>query len=174
VYNVAYDEPAATPQQGLEGRRDLSKVRSAGSLFLAFLLAAAPAAAQQPIAQSAAAQAAAAAPSKTPARRPMFLTGIALGIGGGVAIIAGTTFAKTSDSTSGNTPTGAFDNCVALKSNPVYSGNACEVLKGPNTALVIGGTVAAAAGVALAVMGAPHSSITFGPGRVGFRQRITF
>jgi hypothetical protein len=149
-------------------------VRSAGSLVLAFLIAAAPVAAQQPIAQSAAAQAGATASSQQSARRPMFLTGIVLGIAGGTAIVAGSTFAKTSDETSGNTPTGAFENCVALKSNPVYRGNDCDVLKGPNKALVIGGTVAAAVGITLTVIGAPHSSITFGPGSVRFRQRITF
>ena len=102
------------------------------------------------------------------------MTGIVLGIGGGAAIVAGSTFARTSDSTSGNTPTGAFDSCEALKSNPVYRGNDCGVLKGPNTALVIGGAVAAAAGITLAAIGAPHSSVTFGPGSVRFRQRITF
>jgi hypothetical protein len=104
----------------------------------------------------------------------LFLTGVALGLAGGAAIILGTTAAKSTDSTSGNTPVGAFDSCESLKSNPVYQGNECGVLKGPNSALVIGGAIAAAAGVTLALIGSPHSSVAIGPGFVGVRHRLTF
>ena len=96
----------------------------------------------------------------------MFVTGVVLGLAGGAAIILGSTVAKTEDSTSGNTPESGFDSCEALRSNPVYAGNQCSVLKGPNTALVIGGAIAAGAGVALAIIGAPNSSVAFGPGMV--------
>jgi hypothetical protein len=102
------------------------------------------------------------------------VTGVVLGVAGGAAIVLGATVAKSSDATSGNTPTGAYESCESLKSNPVYQGNQCDVLKGPNTALVIGGAIAAAAGVTLALVGSSHSSITFGPGTVGFRHRLTF
>ena len=157
----------------------MSHLRSASALLLSVLLIATPAMAQQGIAQSAAATAAAAAqtspqaPART-SRTPMFWTGVTLGIAGGAAIIAGSTFAKTADATSGNTPEGVYDACVALKSNRIYAGNDCDVLKGPNKAMVIGGALAAGAGVALAMIGAPHSSIAFGPGAVSFRQRIRF
>ena len=104
----------------------------------------------------------------------MFWTGVALGLAGGTAIILGSTVAKTADSTSGNTPNGGFDSCEALRSNPVYAGNQCGVLKGPNTALVIGGAIAAGAGVTLALIGAPHSSVTIGPGLVRVGHRVSF
>lgn len=104
----------------------------------------------------------------------MFVTGIVLGLAGGAAIVLGGTVARTSDSTSGNTPEGAFAGCESLQSNPVYAGNQCGALKGPNTALVIGGAIAAAAGVTLAIIGAPNSSVVVGPGVVRFRQHISF
>ena len=151
-------------------------LRTASHLVLAFAVSASPAWAQQstkqPLRDSAAAQAAA-APAQA-ARRPLFLTGVVLGLAGGTAIILGSTVAKSSDSTSGNTPEGVFDACESLKANPVYRGNECSVLKGPNTALVIGGVIAAATGVTLALIGSPHSSVTFGPGIVRFRHRVTF
>jgi hypothetical protein len=154
--------------------------RTAGCLILAVVLTAAPALAQQRPGQSlresasaAAAQAAATAPAP-PTRRPLFLTGIVLGLAGGAAIILGSTVAKTEDSTSGNTPETGFQSCESLKSNPVYQGNQCEVLKGPNTALVVGGAIAAAAGVTLALIGSPHSSVTLTPGGVRVRHRLRF
>jgi hypothetical protein len=123
---------------------------------------------------AAAAQAAAATTTTQSTRRPLFLTGVVVGLAGGTAIILGSTVAKTSESTSGNTPVGAFESCESLKSNPVYQGNECSVLKGPNTALVIGGAIAAAAGLTLALIGAPHSSVTIGPGVVQVRHRFRF
>jgi hypothetical protein len=125
-------------------------------------------------ATSAAAAQAAATTSTQTTRRPLFLTGVVVGLAGGTAIILGSTVAKTSESTSGNTPVGAFDTCESLKSNPVYRGNECGVLKGPNTALVIGGAIAAATGVTLALIGAPNSSVTIGPGVVQVRHRFRF
>ena len=148
-------------------------VRTACCLLLVVSLGASPAFAQHPLQDSAASQAATAAATQS-SRRPLFLTGVVLGIAGGAAIVVGTTVAKTSDSTSGNTPTSGFDSCEALKANPVYRGNECDVLKGPNTALVVAGAILAATGVTLAVVGAPHSSIAFGPGTVAIRHRLTF
>jgi hypothetical protein len=142
------------------------------------VLGATSALAQQPdhpirAAALAAAQQAGAAPTQT-ARRPLFLTGVAIGLAGGTAIILGTTVARTSSSTSGNTPESGFASCESLKSNPVYRGNECDALKGPNTALVVGGAIAAATGVTLALIGSANSSVTVGPGVVGFRHRLTF
>ena len=154
--------------------------RPVGCLVLSLVLVAGPASAQQPsqhpLADSAAAaatQAAASTPAQPP-HRAMFVTGVVLGLAGGTAIILGSTVAKTEDSTSGNTPESGFASCEALRSNPVYAGNQCSVLKGPNTALVIGGAIAAGAGVALAIIGAPNSSVAFGPGMVRFRHRVAF
>ena len=99
-------------------------VRTASHLVLAFAVFASPAWAQQskkqPLRDSAAASQAAPATPAQAGRRPLFLTGVVLGVAGGTAIILGTTVAKTADSTSGNTPDGAFDACESLKSNPVY------------------------------------------------------
>jgi hypothetical protein len=147
--------------------------RTACCLLLVVSLGTSPVWAQHPLQDSAASQAAAAAATQS-SRRPLFLTGVVLGIAGGAAIVIGTTVAKTTNSTSGNSPTNTFDSCEALKANPVYRGNECDVLKGPNTALVVGGAVLAAAGVTLAIVGAPHSSIAFGPGSVAIRHRLTF
>ena len=161
--------------------------RFVGCLVLSLALVAAPASAQQlvqqppqhPLADSASAvltQAAAptSAQPAQPAHRPMFLTGVVLGLAGGAAIILGSTVARTESSTSGNTPENGFESCEALRSNPVYAGNQCNALKGPNTALVLGGAIAAAAGVTLALIGAPNSSVTIGPGVVRFGHRVSF
>ena len=110
-----------------QARRQLVRhARPVGCLVLSLALVAGPASAQQrsqhPLADSAsaaAAQAAATTPAQPP-RRPMFLTGIVLGLAGGTAIILGSTVAKTEDSTSGNTPDSGFDSCESLQSNPVY------------------------------------------------------
>lgn len=156
-----------------KSERDVTYSRATACL-LVFSLGVTPAVAQQSVSATRAAAAQAATGSAQSSRRPMFLTGLLLASAGGVAIIAGSTVARTSDATSGNTPKGTYDSCVALRSNPVYSGNDCDVLKGPNKALVIGGALAAAAGITLSVLGAPNSSITVGPGTVAVRQRIVF
>ena len=103
-----------------------------------------------------------------------FWTGLIVGAAGGTAVILGTTSLKTRDTTSGNTPLGAYDTCVALRTNPVYRGNECDALKGPNTALVVGGAVLMAAGTALMVWSRANNSIQFGPGSVRFQHRMTF
>jgi hypothetical protein len=106
--------------------------------------------------------------------RARFWTGAILGAAGGTAIVLGTTAIKSEKATSGNTPQGAFDNCVALKSNPVYAGNDCGVLKGPTKPLVIGGAIAAAAGATLMMLGLPNSSVRVTPGGFGVTHRVKF
>ena len=93
---------------------------------------------------------------------------------GGTAIVLGTTAIKSEKTTSGNTPTGGFDSCVALKSNPVYAGNQCDVLRGPTTPLVIGGAIAAAAGATLMMLGLQNSSVRVTRGGLAVTHRLTF
>ena len=113
-------------------------------------------------------------PALKPVQRGRFITGIAVAGAGGAAIILGTTAFRTEDSTSGNAPAGAYQACVALKTNPVYRGNDCDPLKGPNKAMVIGGAVAAAGGVALMMSATAHDSVSFGPTRLVYRHRFSF
>jgi hypothetical protein len=145
-------------------------------MSLALVLAATPALAQQPLQESArrAATAAAAQPSASTDHRARFLTGAIVASAGGAAIVLGLTALKTADSTSGNTPDGVYDACVAQKANPVYRGNDCGVLKGPNTGLVIGGAAAAAAGVTLMLLGRSNNTIDVGPGGFAIRRKLTF
>lgn len=158
------------------------RIRQTGCILLALVLVSSPTLAQQPIQDAArhAASAAAAADNAraqdppSPTRRGKFLSGMILGLAGGAAVILGTTVLKSADTTSGNTPEGAFDSCVALTSNPVYRGNDCDVLKGPNTALVIGGAIAAATGATLMMLGTANNSVAFGPSGVSVRHRVRF
>jgi hypothetical protein len=137
--------------------RVMAYMRSAVSLVLAWALLAAPAFAQS-----------------ANGNRARFWSGALLGAAGGTAIVLGTTVIKSEKSTSGNTPIGAFDNCVALKSNRVYAGNDCDVLKGPSTPLVIGGAIAAAAGATLMMLGLPNSNVYVTPGGFGVTHRVKF
>ena len=155
-------------------------MRKTVCLVLALELWSLPALAQQPIQESAKTAAAAAArdegaPSPSGAgHRSRFWTGAVLGVAGGTAIILGTTVSKSADTTSGNTPKGAYQNCVALQSNPVYRGNQCDDLRGPNNAVLYGGIAAAAAGISLMLMGSSMSAIEFGPRAVRFRHHVKF
>lgn len=146
-------------------------------LALAILLSATPLWAQQPLQDSAkhAAEAAAAA-AQPPASgsRARFISGAIIAAAGGAATVLGMTAFKTADATSGNTPEGVYDQCVALRANPVYRGNDCDVLKGPRTALVIGGAVAAAAGVTLMLLGRPSESVEISPRGFAIRRKVSF
>lgn len=135
----------------------MSLLRSAVSLIVAWALLTAPA-----FAQSAS------------GNRARFWTGALLGAAGGTAIVLGTTAIKSEKTTSGNTPKGAFANCVALKSNPVYAGNDCDVLRGPSTPLVVGGAIAAAAGATLMLLGLPHSNVHVTRDGLAVTHRIKF
>lgn len=149
------------------------------SLLITGLLAS-PAIAGPSISESATRAARAAADAQAPpaikqTQRGRFITGMIVAGAGGAAIILGTTAFRTEDSTSGNAPAGAYASCVALKTtNPVYRGNDCDALKGPNKAMVIGGAVAAAGGVALMMSATAHDSVSFGPTRLVYRHRFLF
>lgn len=163
-------------------------MRQTVCLLLALGLASSPVLAQQPIQESAkkaatalrlgpgqAATGDAGAQGQTASgHRAQFWTGAILGVAGGTVIVLGTTVLKSADTTSGNTPPGAYDSCVALKANPVYRGNQCELLKGPNTAVVVGGVAAAVAGATLMMLGSSMSTIDFGPGGVSLKHRVRF
>jgi hypothetical protein len=158
----------------------MNRLRHVACVVLVVGLAAPSALAQQPI-QDAARRAATVAASNADAQEQgssrqsgRFFTGAALVAAGGTAIILGTTVLKTADTTSGNTPIGVYDACVAIKANPVYRGNACEVLKGPNRAAVIGGAVAVAAGAALMMLGSSNSNISVGPAGITLRHKMKF
>ena len=154
--------------------------RQAVSLLLVSGLSASPVFAGPTIGESvtrAARAAAENAPPQPPIKqrqRGRFITGVAVAAAGGAAIILGTTAFRTEDTTSGNAPAGAYQSCVALKTNPVYRGNDCDALKGPNKAAVIGGAIAAASGVALMMSATARDSVTFGPTRLVYRHRVSF
>jgi len=154
--------------------------RQSVSLLLVIGLSSSPAIAGSSIYESAtrAARAAAGNTQAPPAvkqrQHGRFITGIIVAGAGGAAIILGTTAFRTEDTTSGNTPAGAYQSCVTLKTNPGYRGNDCDALKGPNKAAVIGGAIAAASGVALMMSATAHDSVSFGPTRLVYRHRFSF
>ena len=111
--------------------------------------------------------------AQQPLRNSAMKAGAAIAAAGGTAIVLGATALKTGDSTSGNLPKGMYDTCVALKANPVYQNNDCGVLKGPNTAVMIGGTVAAALGVTLMMFGSSRSSVQISASRVFVRYHVS-
>lgn len=148
------------------------------TLVLAFVLAAGPALAQeQPSIRSSIEHAAAAAssePSSDTSRHPLFWSGLALAAAGTMVAILGTTAFKSEETASGNAPTGSFQGCEALKSNPVYAANQCDVLKGPNPGIVWSGIGVASLGITLMALQRAHSSIEIGPGAVRVQHRIKF
>ena len=146
-------------------------------IALAILLSATPLLAQQPIQDSAKRAAESAAASAQPSgsgNRTRFITGAIIAAAGGATLVLGMTAFKTADATSGNTPEGVYDTCVAQRANPVYRANECDVLKGPRTALVIGGAVAAAAGVTLMLLGRPSDSVEISPRGFAIRRKVSF
>ena len=103
-----------------------------------------------------------------------FWPGVVLAVAGTTVAILGGTALKSADYTSGNTPLSAFPQCEAMKSNPVYARNECELLKGPNLKVVWSGVGAAAAGVTLMAIGSSHSRVEVGPRSARFVYRRTF
>lgn len=154
-------------------------MRKTVSLLLALELLSLPAQAQQPMRESAKKLAGAAAGDQAPGRpdtghRATFWTGAAMSVAGATAIILGTTVIKSGKTTSGNTPVGAYQSCIALKANPVYRGNECDDLRGFDNAVLFGGITAAAAGITLMMLGSSRSNIEFGPRGISVRHRVTF
>jgi len=148
------------------------------SVALAFALVASPALAQQrsqPIHESAdrIALAAAAEEDSSHGRRKAFWAGLALGVAGVTTAVLGTTVYRVEDNSTGNAPPGAYQACVAQKSDPLYASNQCEGLKAKNVTLLAAGAAMGAVGAVLMIAGA-HSSAELGPGVVRFVHRIRF
>jgi hypothetical protein len=145
------------------------------SFVVSSLISSRPAAAEQPIHNAAAREAARIAREQTNTRertltRPGFIIAAA---GTVVAVLGGTAF-RTEKTTSGNTPPSGFESCEALKANPVYAGNRCDDLKGPNLAIVGAGIAIAGAGVTLMAIKSSHADVQVGAAGVRFTGRVRF
>jgi hypothetical protein len=150
----------------------------AASVTLALALAASPALAQQPyqpIRESAERMAVttAAEQDSSSGRRTTFWAGVAIGVAGVTTAVLGTTVYRVEDNSTGNAPPGAYQACVAQKTNPVYATNQCDGLKAKNVKLVASGAALGALGAAMMVAGA-HTSAEIGPGVIRFVHRIRF
>jgi hypothetical protein len=122
------------------------------------------------------AAAAAAAAEQQPAtehRGGLFWSGIALGIAGATTSVLGLTALRVEDSSSGNSPKGAYQACVAQKSDPIYATNQCDALKGKNLKLLWGGVAVSAVGAAL-VISSINAQAAIEPGAIRIVKRIRF
>jgi hypothetical protein len=122
------------------------------AVFLVVALAAAPAFAadEQPGSAS------------VPIHRAQFWSGLALAVAGVATSVAGVTFARVEDSSTGNAPVGTYQSCVAQRSDPIYATNDCNGLKGTNGPLLWGGVALGAVGAVLMV-GSTRTSAQIGP-----------
>jgi hypothetical protein len=147
------------------------------SLALAIALAATPALAQppQPLHESAsrAAVAAAAEQDSHHSRRTLFWTGLAVGLAGVTTAVLGSTVYRVEDNSTGNAPPGAYQACVAQKSDPIYASNQCDLLKAKNVKLLASGIVLGAVGAAM-IVGSNHTSAEIGVGVVRVVHKIRF
>ena len=147
------------------------------SLALAIALAAMPALAQppRPLHESAsrAAVATAAEQDSHHSRRTLFWTGLAVGLAGVTTAVLGSTVYRVEDNSTGNAPPGAYQACVAQKSDPIYASNQCDFLKAKNVKLLASGIVIGAVGAAL-MIGSTHTSADIGVGVVRVVHRIRF
>jgi hypothetical protein len=148
------------------------------SSLLIATLAAAPLAAQAPqtsiqaSADRAVSTAAAEADSDV-GRGSMFWSGLALGIAGVTTAVLGVTTKRIDGTSSGNAPDGAFQACVAQKSDPIYASNNCDALKGKNRALLWSGVAIGALGAAL-IVGSAQTRAELSPGVVRVLHTIRF
>ena len=147
------------------------------SVLLVVVFASVQAFAQQPpsVSQSIEHAAAAAAEQPTsPAHRGgLFWSGLALGIAGATTSVLGLTALRVEDSSSGNSPKGAYQACVAQKADPIYASNQCDALKGKNLKLLWGGVAVSAVGAAL-LIGGINAQAEIGPGAITLVKRIRF
>jgi hypothetical protein len=131
------------------------------SLCLVFALAAAPAIAAEE--QS----------SSSSSRGTMFWSGIALAVAGVATSVVGVTVARVEGTSTGNAPDGAYQACVAQKTNPIYATNNCDALKAKNRPLLWSGVAIGAIGAVL-VIGSTHTSAEISPGAVRVFHTIRF
>src|SRR6266581_2432645 len=99
-------------------------------------------------------------------RRVLFWSGLALGIAGATTSVLGLTALRVEDSSSGNSPKGAYQACVAQKADPIYATNQCDALKGKNLKLLWGGVAVGGVGAALMISGL-HTSAEVSSGAIG-------
>src|SRR5690349_3921977 len=76
-------------------------------------------------------------------RGAMFWSGLALGIAGVTTSVMGVTLSRVESSSSGNAPPGAYQACVAQKTDPIYATNNCDGLKAKNRPLLWSGVAVA-------------------------------
>jgi len=106
-------------------------------------------------------------------RRPMFWSGVALGVAGVTTAVLGVTVARVEDSSTGNAPSGAYRSCVAQKQDPIYASSSCEALKAKNRPLLWSGVALGAVGAAL-VIGSTQTSAQVSAGAVRLLHTIRF
>jgi hypothetical protein len=128
---------------------------------LVFALAAAPAAAADD--QS----------SSTARHGTMFWSGVALAVAGVAMSVAGVTVARVDDTSTGNAPSGAYQACVAQKTNPIYATNDCGALKGKNRPLLWSGAAIGGIGAVL-LIGSTHTSAQISRGSIRLTRTIRF
>jgi hypothetical protein len=134
-------------------------------MLLMFALAASPAVAQerQPSLDS-----------SDSGRRPLFWSGLVLGVAGITTAVLGTTVYRVESSSTGNAPIGAYQACVAQKtSDPLYATNNCDALKAKNRALLWSGVAAGALGAAL-IIGSTRTRAEITPGFVRVLHTVRF
>src|SRR5262245_6312519 len=111
-------------------------------------------------------------PSAHEGRGKMFWSGLVLGLAGVTTSVLGVTVFRVEDSSTGNAPPGAYQACVAQKSNPIYATNSCDALKAKNLGLLWGGVAVGAAGAALMI--GSHTSAEISAGGVRVVHTIKF
>ena len=152
-------------------------MKSFVTLVLVLAFTAAPLFAQdQPIHKSIERAAAAAAEQTARDASPhdaMFWSGLALGVAGATTAVLGLTTSRVEDSSTGNAPKGAYQACVAQKTDPIYASNQCDALKGKNLGMLWGGVAIGAAGAVLMIR-STHTSAELEGGAIRIVHRIRF
>ena len=154
-------------------------MKSVVTLLLVVAFAVTPVFAQdQPIHKSIEhAAAAAAAAEQTPrngsGHSGMFWSGLALGVAGATTSVLGLTAFRVEDSSTGNSPKNAYQQCVAQKADPIYASNQCDALKAKNLGMLWGGVALGAVGAVLMIRGV-NTSAELQPGAVRIVNRIRF
>jgi hypothetical protein len=111
--------------------------------------------------------------SSTTSHGTMFWSGLALAVAGVAMSVVGVTVARVDDTSTGNAPNGAYQACVAQKTNPIYATNDCSALKGKNRPLVWGGAAIGAIG-AVVIIGSTHTSAQISRGSIRLSHTFVF
>jgi hypothetical protein len=148
------------------------------SVLLVSALTSAPVIAQErfPVSQSIERAAAAVNEQEAhaaPHRSALFWSGLALGIAGATTSVLGLTALRVEDSSSGNSPKGTYQACVAQKADPIYATNQCDALKGKNLKLLWGGVAVSALGASL-LISSIQAQAEIAPGAVTLVKRVRF